>query len=239
MAIMFKDISRGSYIYRTKNSEGLSGIWGSILVVEGFKGNSLIVRRTTNCAPKGDPIALPATLDDGYWHDISTLVYQANSCVYPPTDRGTFLSNVAQSYRNFIDFSDLPPMSLDEAIGQVCFIGAVKNGRMLLTRSACYVVDYDPSGWVAVYNGYGVTVQGNPEQVPPELTVYYFGMGDRNFYPASEIIDACNDAYEADINRATDFTYILEQRVITSSNDACEVRANVASVGAISGLDLD
>lgn len=237
--LRFNDMSRGTFIYRIRNAAALAGVWGKILCVEGFSADGLIVRKTNNCVAVDDPIVIPAQFDDGNWYDVSTLVYQANAAVYPPTDRGTFLSGVAQNYRNFLNLDYIQPMSLDEAIGHVCFIGAVKEGRLLFTRTACYVVDYDNSGWVAVYNGYGAPVGDNTEVVPPELCMYYFGGGTRQFYPADEIINACNDAFEEDVGRAADFSIKINQNIVASSNEATAVRGEIASIGALAGMNLE
>lgn len=237
--LKYNEISRGAFIYRTKNADALSGIWGRILCVEGHNENGIIVRKTSNCVAYDDPLVIPNFFDDGCWYDVSTLVYQANAAVYPPTDKGTFLSSVAQNYRNFLNLDYMQPMSLDEAIGRVCFIGAVKNGRLMFTRNACYVVDYDNNGWVAVYNGYAEPVGDNTEVIPPELCMYYFGGGTRRLYPADEIINACNDAYEEDIGRAADYSIKIKQSIVASSNEATAVRGEIASIGVLAGMKLE
>lgn len=218
----YSEMQTGMFVIRTRELSWLRVLSGEICYVMRAGVDKIHVSITKDCVPKGDVYEVPSKADDGNWYDVSELVMDANACIVPSPNTCSFSTAVEATYRNYLELGDkVQPLSLDEAIGNICVLGEKsKNGSTTaFSKAGFYVISSDEKGYAIVYQGY-CDYYEQDETRDISLRILNLTGTQRAFYPAKEIIPACHEAFLADVDAAQRFEAQYREKTIISAADS-------------------
>lgn len=217
----YSEMFGGQYVIRTaKLAQQIDA--GEILYVAKVENCELYIRKTHNCAPLPEIYRIPTQGDDGKWYDVTPLVIEANSFIPANPSTAEFVSEVAASYRNFLNLDKVvQPLSLEDAVGKVCLLGKYvkEEGKTIFGRNGYQVIAYDDEGYIIGYEGYCDVVDFDQTRNLTLKVLNLKGTG-RAFYPAEVIVDACCKAYEEDCKLAEQYRAALIEKSIVASTES-------------------
>ena len=227
----FSEMFSGMFVVRTRELLTAPQLSGEIIYIrDQSTPGKLVAELTRECAPVGNPFTIDSTGDDGNWYDVTSLVLEANHKIAPSMSEVTYEDDVAVSYRNELDIVDsLTPLEPEDAEDCVCLIGALTDGRTLLSRGGYYVLASDKNGYMIAYQGY-CGVAGKPSNEAPKLVIINLTGLPRKMYNARPVVAACNAAYLEDTSRADTFSRQIQERTVASAGESSLSRGNYLDV---------
>lgn len=213
----YSEMTTDMYVIRTKEISWAKVLSGRIWYVRDVKPKSIVLQATEDCVPKGEMFSLDLNGDDGNWRDVTVLVLEANSAVLPPDNETTYSNDTASSYRNYLGLDNLKPYVGAEAENKLCFLGEVgPDGTIKFSKQGYFVVAYD-SGCYIAYQGFCSFVAVD-ECRKISLGVYVLP-SNRAFYPAAEVISACEKAFSEDIAIMTHYTSNIMDSAVADASE--------------------
>lgn len=215
------EMHQGDYIIRTKELSWASVLSGAICYVEGVTKDALHIRLTDDCVPQNKVYAIPVNGgDDGYWHDVTSIVMAANSCIRPEEDEYQYDTVVSAAYRNSLGLDKVySPLSYNDLEGKVCLIGQSTPNGVSFSKTGYYIVATDSDGYVTAYQGYCSPRDGRAN-ASSKLVVLNLSASKRLFYDAEPILEACSNAYHEDMLLADKYVEVVRQKTSVRSTDA-------------------
>lgn len=237
-----KQVNR--YFLRVSKMPVRSDIVGQVVYLKGVSQKGIAISLTEDCRPKTEVIRLPASLNDNGWYDVTDLVLDANCSISPRYDLCTFLSDTASLYRHHLDDpSCIRPLTGKSAVGHLCFLGKIKDGQLVFSNTAYFVVSVDTHGFYITYAGFCKPIDNQDTPMLQQKVLRLEGTGQQ-FYSANEIVNACNSSYSSDIELKNKYMEELESKVTStptpenlSKITGKEVSGTTRS-GNLSGLHL-
>lgn len=208
--------SANRYLLRILPLKERPDVSGQVVYVRRVTSESILLSKVNDCRPQPEVIRLSAESNDDGWYDATELVLAANCAITPRYDLCTFESEAARQYRNHLgDSSILKVCDSEKAIGQLCFIGRIKDGKAELSPTACFVIHTDDYGFSVVYNGFCSPVKRRGEYLKVTQRILRLEGSGQSFFAAYPIVEACNASYAEDI--ALKKKYLQEVRERTSA----------------------
>ncbi len=213
----YSEMRPGFYVVRTRELSWARALSGAICHIASASPEQVILQLTEDCVPKGKKLSFGADANDGCWRNVTDLVLDANSVILPPDNMCSFNSPVSANYRNFLGLNRMQPLDGDNAVGEICLLGEQSSNGLVFGKSGYFVAAHS-DGWYIAYQGFcDYTPEG--EQRTHGLRVLMLG-GNRKFYPAKGIVDACSNAYMEDLQAATSYTQRISERTADTAVDS-------------------
>lgn len=209
----YSEMNPGMYVVRTKELSWARVLSGNICYITDVLNSTgeLVMQLTKDCVPCGKKFKVPKEGDDGFWHDATALVFEANCAIQPPQTTCMYCSPVASNYRNYLGIQDITPTDGEDAQDRLCLLGEQTPTGILFAKTGYWVVAH-VDGYYIAYQGYCDYLE---EGVKRETTLRVLRLsGDRHFYPADEIVNRCSQAFQEDLERNNQYTRQIFERAL-------------------------
>lgn len=215
---MLDTSASGKYFVRVNDLPALPAIQGQIVFMREVSATRIMLSLTNNCQPDTRVVTLPPEANDDGWYNITPLILSANSLILPKYDRCVYRNATALSYRHHLDIAHTP-ITETQAKHQLCILGKINGRAVSLQKTAYYIADIDSNGYILAYGGFCQPLQPWEKPQIQQRVLRLLGSG-RQLFLAKPIVDACNQAYDEDFNRALEFSSAITESVSASSVDA-------------------
>lgn len=209
--------SANRYLLRILPLKERPDVSGQVVYVRRVTAESILLSKVNDCRPLPEVIRLSAESNDDGWYDATELVLAANCAITPRYDLCTFENEAARQYRNHLDDPRvLQVCDSEKAIGRLCFVGRIKEGKTELSPTACFVIHTDDYGFSVVYNGFCSPVKRRGEYLKVTQRILRLEGSGQSFFAAHPIVEACNASYAEDV--ALKQKYLQEVRERTCAH---------------------
>ena len=191
----------GKYITRSKKlAEDDQYLVTSIIRVDEVNNDgSFVGSLIHNCQPIYTLNFIKDNNDDG-WHDVTDMVFQANSVIPIPANTCNYDSNTAAMYRNYMkELQSLKPMDPKLSAGSLAVIGTRSRGVIKFSDTADQIIAVDDDGFIITYGGFC------PHNVTEEdivMRVIKLDEETEALYNANEVVTLSNTVHSSDIKTA-------------------------------------
>lgn len=214
---MFNSNKKQHFMVRTRAYPRFPEIVGKILYIRDVDDKFITFSFTEDCVPQKDVYNIPADINDDGWYDVTDLVLRANAIIRPAYSSCVFMNDSASKYRNHLGL-ELQPLTLANAVNKVCILGDATPRGITFLKQAYFVAVYDKNGYILAYSGYCQPAQWWTKPKIQQKILNLNGT-NRSFFPAAQIVGACNAAYTEDTTTANKLVSTLNDRVASVSTD--------------------
>lgn len=210
--------TNGRFFVRIKELSVCPELEGKIVYIRNVTVDGVQLSLTDDCRPQSKTYQLPPESNDTGWYDVTDLVMAANTVILPKYSKCCFVSEVAQSYRNYVE-CDIIVLDEQQAIGHLCFIGTVTQRSATFSKQAYYIVASDKNGYILAYSGFCRAINEWEKPVFTQKILRLIGT-PRKLYKAEPIVEAANVAFESDLASAEIFVQNIKETVAASSAES-------------------